>query len=256
MDFLSPGGVNEMLFAAADKGYQAFTSRLTNTKYPILGVRIPQLQAMAKRILKGDYSAFLSIPFTYFEHHLLRGMVCAMNKEGEGEHLSLFAEYIPFIDDWEGVDLIASRYTNASESYFNALTEYLSDCREYAVRFALVALLSNFAATPRAGEIVRLVRSLTPCGYMEKFARAAKSKTRNLPAQPPRKILRLTWRVKNPAWAAISRFPLPPSAARQPRLAAITSSWARHGCSPSSTLRKNPPSSPTLATPRKIPPPA
>ena len=179
MDFLSPGGVNEMLFAAADKGYQAFTSRLTNTKYPILGVRIPQLQAMAKRILKGDYSAFLALPFTYFEHHLLRGMVCAMNKEGEGEHLSLFAEYIPFIDDWEGVDLIASRYTNASESYFNALTEYLSDCREYAVRFALVALLSNFAATPRAGEIVRLVRSLTPCGYMEKFARAAKSHKRS-----------------------------------------------------------------------------
>ncbi len=179
MIFTDKTYAENILSEAADKDYQTFTSRLTNTKYPILGVRIPKLQTMAKRILQGDYSAFLALSFTYFEHHLLRGMVCAMNREGEKEHLALFAEFIPYIDDWEGVDLIASRYKNSSESYFSALTEYLRDRREYAVRFALVALLSNFAATPRAGEAVRLVRSLTHCGYMEKFARAAKSPQRS-----------------------------------------------------------------------------
>lgn len=178
MNFDTRESVEEKLSEFADEKYRLFTSRLTNTKYPILGVRIPQLQNLAKQILKGDYNVFLSLPFTYFEHHILRGMVIAMNKEGEKEHLSLFDEYVPYIDDWEGVDLIASRYNCKSESYFSALRSRLNGDREYSVRFALIAILHNFASDKtKAPAIIGDVRDLTTRGYLEKFLRGAKERT-------------------------------------------------------------------------------
>lgn len=174
MNFNTRESVEEKLSEFADEKYRLFTSRLTNTKYPILGVRIPQLQNLAKQILKGDYNAFLSLSFTCFEHHLLRGMVIALCKEGEAEHLALFDEYLRYVDDWEGVDLIATRYDCKTESYFSSLRSRLFSDGEFSARFALVALLHNFASNPAFTEPILLdVRALTECGYLRKFSLSA-----------------------------------------------------------------------------------
>lgn len=174
MNFNTRESVEEKLSEFADEKYRLFTSRLTNTKYPILGVRIPQLQNLAKQILKGDYNAFLSLSFTCFEHHLLRGMVIALCKEGEAEHLALFDEYLRYVDDWEGVDLIATRYDCKTESYFSSLRSRLFSDGEFSARFALVALLHNFASNPAfTAPILSDVRALTECGYLRKFSLSA-----------------------------------------------------------------------------------
>lgn len=174
MDIATLEGVNRILSDMAEAEYKAFVLRLTNTKYPVLGIRIPKLQSLAKQITKGDFNAFLAIPFTFFEHHLLRGMVIALCKEEEAEHLALFDEYLRYVDDWEGVDLIATRYDCKTESYFSSLRSRLFSDGEFSARFALVALLHNFASNPAFTEPILLdVRALTECGYLRKFSLSA-----------------------------------------------------------------------------------
>lgn len=60
MSFSSTQEIEKELFALADKEYAAFDARLTNTRYPLIGVRKPQLIALARRIVKGNHRAFLA----------------------------------------------------------------------------------------------------------------------------------------------------------------------------------------------------
>ncbi len=173
MSFSSTQEIEKELFALADKEYAAFDARLTNTRYPLIGVRKPQLIALARRIVKGDHRTFLAQPFTYFEHHLLRGAVSALCKASEEEHVRLFYDYVGYIDDWEACDLTACRYNAATESYYAAMCALLHDEREFAVRFGLVALMHNFAGrAERSARLVQDVKSLSHQGYYVKMAAA------------------------------------------------------------------------------------
>lgn len=145
MIFKDKEQVEEKLFSLADESYKRFDSRLTNTQYPIIGVRKPALIAIARAVAREDHAAFLALPFTYFEHHLLRGAVCAMCRVSEQEHVRLFYDYVGYIDDWEACDLTACRYERTSESYYAAMRALTGDEREFAVRFGIVALMHNFA---------------------------------------------------------------------------------------------------------------
>lgn len=171
MIFKDKEQVEEKLFSLADESYKRFDSRLTNTQYPIIGVRKPALIAIARAVAREDHAAFLALPFTYFEHHLLRGAVCAMCRVSEQERIRLFYDYVGYIDDWEACDLTACRYERTSESYYAAMRALLSDEREFAVRFGIVALMHNFAK--RAEYAARLcadMRALTHEGYYVKMA--------------------------------------------------------------------------------------
>ena len=171
MIFKDKEQVEEKLFSLADESYKRFDSRLTNTQYPIIGVRKPALIAIARAVAREDHAAFLALPFTYFEHHLLRGAVCAMCRGSEQEHVRLFYDYVGYIDDWEACDLTACRYDRTSESYYAAMRALTGDEREFAVRFGIVALMHNFAK--RAEYAARLcadMRALTHEGYYVKMA--------------------------------------------------------------------------------------
>lgn len=171
MIFKDKEQVEEKLFSLADESYKRFDSRLTNTRYPIIGVRKPALIAIARAVARDDHAAFLALPFTYFEHHLLRGAVCAMCRVSEQEHVRLFYDYVGYIDDWEACDLTACRYERTSESYYAAMRALTGDEREFAVRFGIVALMHNFAK--RAEYAARLcadMRALTHEGYYVKMA--------------------------------------------------------------------------------------
>ncbi len=171
MIFKDKEQVEEKLFSLADESYKRFDSRLTNTQYPIIGVRKPALIAIARAVAREDHAAFLALPFTYFEHHLLRGAVCAMCRGREQEHVRLLYDYVGYSDDWEACDLTGCRYDRTSESYYAAMRALTGDEREFAVRFGIVALMHNFAK--RAEYAARLcadMRALTHEGYYVKMA--------------------------------------------------------------------------------------
>ena len=64
--------------------YKIFHSRLTTTKYEILGIRVPIMRKIAHEISKSEISSFLeSCQHNYYEEVMIEGFVLAAIKEKE-----------------------------------------------------------------------------------------------------------------------------------------------------------------------------
>ena len=68
--------IREELFLLAENDYRRFQQKLLPDHCELIGVRLPILRKIAKRIVKEDYPLFLSQgPEDYFEEKMLKGMV-------------------------------------------------------------------------------------------------------------------------------------------------------------------------------------
>ena len=87
---------NELL-TLAEPDYQVFASRLLPGTPNVLGVRLPHLRKMAKKIVKEGPSSFLTqSEFVYFEEIMLRGMVIGYLKNiSLSQHLQFIKEFVP-----------------------------------------------------------------------------------------------------------------------------------------------------------------
>ena len=81
-----------------DGEYKKFSEKLTpETRYPVIGVRVPELRAIAKEAaLKREYS-FLDEKHVYFEEFFLHGLIIAYaplpKKEKTQASARIFARY-------------------------------------------------------------------------------------------------------------------------------------------------------------------
>ena len=67
----------------------------------MLGIRIPLLRKIARRIARGDWRAFLdSLEVRYFEERLIEGLVIGYAACPIEEKLERVARFVPRIDNW------------------------------------------------------------------------------------------------------------------------------------------------------------
>ena len=94
--------IKEELERRRDEKYREFSLSLTkDSALPMLGVRLPQLRAMAAVIAKEDARGFLeSCDFSSMEMTTLYGFVLGRLRGEIGEALGWFARAIPHIDNW------------------------------------------------------------------------------------------------------------------------------------------------------------
>ena len=96
------------LISLGETKYGEFSSKLTPTKYELIGIRIPNLRQIAKNITKGDYQSFLEhSQDKYFEEVLIEGLVIASMKYEE-VFIDYFNQYINKIDNWDINDVFCN----------------------------------------------------------------------------------------------------------------------------------------------------
>lgn len=146
--------LTDKLLKIKDEDYKKFSEKLTpETHYPVLGVRVPELRAIAKEAaLKCEYS-FLSEKHVYFEEFFLHGLIIAYAPLPKPEKLKYLLEFLPDIDNWAICDCVASSFkifkADKDES-FEFLLPLLSDGNPYTVRFAIACFL--FHLVPECDE--------------------------------------------------------------------------------------------------------
>lgn len=137
--------IREQLETLAEEKYRIFSSSLTPGKDNILGVRIPLLKKLAKKIIKEDWRAYLKdAGDDSMEEVMLQGMVIGGCDAGVEEKLSLAAGFIPKIDCWPVCDNFCGGLKIAlthRERVWEFLQPYLNSGREYDIRFGVVMLL-------------------------------------------------------------------------------------------------------------------
>lgn len=167
----------EELLRLGDPKYKAFNESLIPGTATAYGVRVPDIRAIARRVIRSDPRGFLavSVPGSY-EEIMLRGMVIAGMKLPAGERLPLIEGFLPLIDNWAVCDTFCGslklRSPEDMELMWRFIGPLFSDPREYHARFALVMFLGHFVDPDHISPGLAHIEALTQEQYYVRMAAA------------------------------------------------------------------------------------
>lgn len=133
------------LFKLQDLKYRDFHAKLMPTvdKDRIIGVRVPDLRKLAKRV-KGTEAAeiFLkNLPHEYYEENNLHAFLIECIKDFDVA-LSETERFLPYIDNWATCDMFYPKVFNRNQEKLMPKTdEWIKSGRTYTVRYAIGLLL-------------------------------------------------------------------------------------------------------------------
>ncbi len=136
--------IEERLFALQDTKYREFHRRLvpTATEDYIIGVRMPQLRALAKEV---DAEPFLaSLPHRYYEENQLHTILLSGVKDYD-LCLHEVERFLPYVDNWATCDGLRPRcFAKHTDDVLTHVRRWLASEHEYMVRFGIGVLEAYF----------------------------------------------------------------------------------------------------------------
>lgn len=136
------------LLSLTDEKYRQFSSQLIPESRPILGVRLPELQKIAKGLARDDWKGYLTIAKDdSFEEVMLQGLVIGYIKADLAVVWARVKNFIPKINNWSLCDSFCANLKivkKNKEQVWPFLQEYLYSSQPFAVRFGVVLLLDYY----------------------------------------------------------------------------------------------------------------
>lgn len=137
--------VRAELESMVEDKYRDFSASLIPGVDNMLGIRLPKLRVVAKRLAKEDWEACMGWKDNkYFEETMLQGMVLGYAKADIAELLRAFEEFIPKINNWSVNDSFCNTFKAAGKyqkEVWDFLMGYKNSDKEYEVRVVAVMLM-------------------------------------------------------------------------------------------------------------------
>lgn len=153
----------------ADAKYREFNAGLIPDSKPIMGVRIPKLRDLAKKIAKEDWRTYLkNARDDSFEEICLQGFVIGYAKAEIDEILNFAAAFIPKIQDWSVNDGFCATFKIAKkhrEKVWNFLMQYKDSTNEFEQRVVAVMLMDYFLEEEYIDQVLAVWDELKHEGY-------------------------------------------------------------------------------------------
>lgn len=161
----------------SDPKYKAFNESLIPGTATAYGVRVPDMRAMAKSVVKRDPEGFLAVSRTdSYEEVMLRGLVIAGMKLPLPQRLPLIEGFLPLIDNWAVCDVFCGSLKLRSPEDKRLMWDFMeplfSDPREFYARFALVMFLGQFMDPAYIEPGLRHIEALAQEQYYVRMAAA------------------------------------------------------------------------------------
>lgn len=139
--------IREKLISLAEPEYGDFVAKGAPSEYPVLGVRVPRIQELAKEVFQGDYQGFLDEfePKSREEMHL-KSLVLALKIKKDGIDKEELFLHVKQMDSWEMVDIFCSRLKCVKknrEEWLEIIDEMLGES-EFFARMGMVLLLDYY----------------------------------------------------------------------------------------------------------------
>ena len=164
--------IKNALFSMADEKYKNFSEKLAMSKKELIGVRLPQIKKLAKKLASFEDPLSL-IDTEYFEEIMLRGFVIAFLKKDLNDKLHLIKEHLTYIDNWSCCDSFCAALKikdTDKKAFFEYLKNFLHNEDEFLVRFAIVMLLDHFIEDEFIDSILNILSDIRHPGYYVKMA--------------------------------------------------------------------------------------
>lgn len=153
----------------AEEDYKAFNRKIIPTEQIILGVRVPTLRKIAKRIAKENAVAFLKLDKQHiYEMILLEGMVLSYMDKSFEALLPFTEKFLLKIDNWAQIDSTIGSFKNIAkekQSILIIVQKWLKSDKEFIVRAGLVLLLAHYVEKINLEMIYKLSQSVKHTGY-------------------------------------------------------------------------------------------
>lgn len=166
----------EYLESIKDEEYKKFHSSLVlNSKYEMIGIRLPIMRKIAKEISKTDIEEFLKYSQNkYYEEVMIQGLVIS-NVKDEEIFYKYFKSHVNKIDNWALCDSfcnsikIVKKY---EEKYFNLAIDMCLNEEEFIARTGLVMILSHFVNEKNLKEIFTTLNKIKSDKFYINMAQA------------------------------------------------------------------------------------
>ncbi len=147
-----------------DKKYKEFHSSLVlNSKYEMIGIRVPIMRDIAKKIAKNNIEEFLQyVEDKYYEEIMIEGFVISHIKD-EKIFYKYFNNYIVKIDNWALCDSfcnsikIVRKFEN---KYFEEALKLSLNKKEFISRVGLVIILNHFISKNNLNDIFETLNKI------------------------------------------------------------------------------------------------
>ena len=166
--------IKRELASMAEPEFRKFEASLLPGVENIIGVRLPSLRKLAKKLSKDEWRSYLECASDdTFEEIMLQGMVIGLVKTDVDEALRYAAEFVRKIDNWTVCDTFCTGLKVAKRHQDRVLEfvlPYLSDRREYHVRFGVVMLLAHYVNDFYIDTVLKVLDRVCHEGYYVKMA--------------------------------------------------------------------------------------
>lgn len=166
----------QYLIDKQDAQYKEFHSGLVlNSKYEIIGIRLPILRQIAKEVARTNIEDFLRVAQNrYYEEVMIQGLVISHIKDDQTFY-NYFSKHIYKIDNWALCDTFCSsikiirKYEN---KYFNIAKQMSTNEDEFISRIGLILILNHFINENNLESIFSILDSINSNKYYTNMAEA------------------------------------------------------------------------------------
>lgn len=166
--------IRKELEIIAEENYRIFAAKLIPNIDNLLGVRLPKLRKIAKKIVQLDYDYYLAMDnHLYFEEVMLQGMIIGEIKLPWTERSRYVKQFISKIDNWSVCDSFCCGLkfeVSEKELVWQFLQPYFASDKPYDIRFAVVMLLFYFVDDEYAQKAFTLFDQIKNDDYYVKMA--------------------------------------------------------------------------------------
>lgn len=165
--------LREELKRLVDAKYRDFQSELCPNVEDIMGVRVPQLRELAKKIARQDAVEFLeNYEPGFYEERMIYGLVIGYMKEDLETKLKYLDKFVPLIDNWAICDCCCAtfKFTNQNlEAVWEYIQKYVTSQNEFEVRFAVIMIMDYYINDKYIDRVLKIYNSIKLDAYYVKM---------------------------------------------------------------------------------------
>ena len=164
------------LRAHADPEYSAFAAALLPGVSDVLGVRLPALRALARKLAtEGAQETLNALPATPFEARMLHGLVIGYAKVDFAQRWTWIESFLPLIDNWSVCDsfcvTLAAQWSDAERT---VAWPRVRDCSQsespFVVRFGVVMMIDAYMRPESVDGVLSALTSVRCDAYYARMA--------------------------------------------------------------------------------------
>ncbi len=166
--------IRKELFDLCEEDFKKFALSLIPGCDNLIGVRIPKIRKIAKKIVRENPIDFLeNSKDVYFEETMLKALIIGNMKEDIEVVLKQVALFVPKITNWSLCDSFCNELKIVRENrkrVWEFLKRYYQSSEAYEIRFAVVMFLFHYIREEYTQDILKICDDINHEDYYVKMS--------------------------------------------------------------------------------------